>query len=119
MGPGSGVASKRRLAEYSLSLPFAIRTTDPMGDTTILAGASGYAYKEWCGSFYPDKLKADAMLRWYGERLPTVEINNTFYRLPKANVLEHWAAETPARFAFAIKASRRITHLGRDRKSVG
>ena len=84
-----------------------------MGDTTILAGASGYAYKEWQGSFYPDKIKADAMLRWYGERLPTVEINNTFYRLPKATVLEHWAAETPARFAFAIKASRRITHLGR------
>ena len=79
----------------------------------ILAGASGYAFKEWCGSFYPDKIKPDAMLAWYAERLPTVEINNTFYRMPKASVLEHWAACTPPAFRFAIKASRRITHDAR------
>jgi uncharacterized protein YecE (DUF72 family) len=53
------------------------------------------------------------MLAWYAERMPTVEINNTFYRMPKTDVLEHWAQSTPARFRFAIKASRRITHLAR------
>ena len=80
---------------------------------TVYAGASGYAFKEWCGSFYPDKIKSDAMLGWYAERLPTVEINNTFYRMPKASVLETWAAATPPAFRFAIKASRRITHDAR------
>ncbi len=79
----------------------------------LCAGASGYAYKAWQGSFYPDKIDADAMLAWYAQRLPAVEINNTFYRLPKAEVLTRWAAETPPEFRFAIKASRRITHDAR------
>lgn len=79
----------------------------------LLAGASGYAFKEWCGSFYPDKIKPDTMLAWYAERLPTVEINNTFYRMPKTSVLETWAGCTPPAFRFAIKASRRITHDAR------
>ena len=79
----------------------------------IIAGASGYSYKEWQGSFYPEKIKADAMLAWYAERLPTVEINNTFYRMPKTDVLETWAGSTPETFRFAIKASRRITHDAR------
>ena len=77
----------------------------------LLAGASGYSYKEWKGNFYPADIKPDAMLAWYAERLPSVEINNTFYRMPKASVLESWAASTPESFRFAIKASRRITHL--------
>src|SRR5436309_7774777 len=84
-----------------------------MAKSTLWAGASGYAYKEWQGSFYPEKIKPDAMLAWYAERLPSVEINNTFYRMPKASVLESWAASTPESFRFAIKASRRITHLAR------
>jgi uncharacterized protein YecE (DUF72 family) len=79
----------------------------------LLAGASGYSFKEWKGTFYPEKIKADAMLAWYAERLPTVEINNTFYRMPKSAVLETWAGTTPGHFRFAIKASRRITHLAR------
>jgi len=79
----------------------------------LLAGASGYSFKEWKGTFYPEKIKADAMLAWYAERLPTVEINNTFYRMPKSAVLETWAGATPEHFRFAIKASRRITHLAR------
>jgi len=79
----------------------------------LLAGASGYSYKEWKGNFYPQSTKPDAMLAWYAERLPTVEINNTFYRMPKAEVLENWARSTPQGFRFAIKASRRITHLAR------
>jgi uncharacterized protein YecE (DUF72 family) len=79
----------------------------------LIAGASGYSFKEWKGSFYPDKIKPDAMLAWYGERLPTVEINNTFYQMPKTAVLENWAGATPEHFRFAIKASRRITHDAR------
>lgn len=79
----------------------------------LLAGASGYAFKEWKGRFYPDSLPAGEMLAWYSARLPTVEINNTFYRLPRRAVLEHWAAATPPDFMFSIKASRRITQGAR------
>jgi uncharacterized protein YecE (DUF72 family) len=84
-------------------------TTSPK----LWAGASGYAFKAWKGSFYPDKIQPEAMLAYYAERLPTVEINNTFYQMPKASVLAHWAEVTPAAFRFAIKASRRITHMAR------
>jgi uncharacterized protein YecE (DUF72 family) len=79
----------------------------------LLAGASGYSFKEWKGSFYPEKIKPEEMLGFYGERLPTVEINNTFYQMPKTAVLENWAKATPESFRFAIKASRRITHMSR------
>lgn len=79
----------------------------------MLAGASGYSFKEWKGAFYPGDMKPEGMLRFYGERLPTVEINNTFYQLPKAAFLEGWSQATPAGFRFSIKASRRITHLSR------
>jgi uncharacterized protein YecE (DUF72 family) len=79
----------------------------------LWAGASGYAFKEWKGSFYPEKIAPEAMLAWYAERLPTVEINNTFYQMPKVTVLAHWAEVTPAAFRFAIKAPRRITHEAR------
>ena len=79
----------------------------------IVAGASGYSFKEWKGTFYPEKMKPEEMLAWYSERLPTVEINNTFYQMPKAAVLENWAKTTPENFKFAIKASRRITHMSR------
>ena len=79
----------------------------------LQVGASGYSYKEWKGSFYPDAIKPDAMLAWYAQHLPTVEINNTFYQMPKVATLEHWAQATPDHFSFAIKASRRITHDAR------
>ena len=84
-----------------------------MTASRLLAGASGYSFKEWQGGFYPDKIKPDAMLAYYAGRLPTVEINNTFYRMPKTEVLQAWAQATPAHFRFAIKASRRITHFAR------
>jgi len=86
-----------------------------MAAPKLLAGASGYSFKEWKGSFYPKDIKPDAMLAYYVERLPTVEINNTFYRMPKASVLENWAGTAPDGFRFAIKASRRITHMSRLR----
>ena len=76
----------------------------------LLAGTSGYSYKEWKGNFYPEKLAPDGMLRYYAERFPTVEINNTFYRMPAEGMLSRWAGEVPDRFAFTLKAPRRITH---------
>ncbi len=79
----------------------------------IYAGTSGYSYKEWKGHFYPEKLPAGDMLSFYAGRLPAVEINNTFYRLPKESVLDGWAAQVSDDFRFSIKASRRITHFKR------
>ena len=76
----------------------------------MLTGTSGYSYKEWLGHFYPEKLPATAMLRYYAERFRTVEINNTFYRMPAEKVLAHWCEEVPETFSFTLKAPRRITH---------
>lgn len=79
----------------------------------LYVGTSGYSYKEWKGSFYPRDLPDKQMLRFYGERFRTVEINNTFYRMPKGSVLEGWAGEVGADFKFVLKASQRITHMQR------
>ncbi|MEW6251722.1 MAG: DUF72 domain-containing protein [Planctomycetota bacterium] len=79
----------------------------------LFVGTSGYSYKEWKGSFYPEDLPAKRMLAYYGERFRTVEINNTFYRMPKAAVLQSWASEVPAGFRFVLKAPQRITHVHR------
>ena len=79
----------------------------------IFAGTSGYAFKEWKGNFYPQDLKDDGMLGYYASKFPAVEINNTFYRLPRENVLRDWAAQVPETFTFALKASQRITHYAR------
>jgi uncharacterized protein YecE (DUF72 family) len=76
-------------------------------------GTSGFAFPEWKGTFYPEKLAAKDMLRYYAERFPTVEINNTFYQLPRENVLRGWTEQVPERFAFVLKASRFITHIRR------
>jgi uncharacterized protein YecE (DUF72 family) len=76
----------------------------------LLAGTSGYSFKEWKGTFYPADLKADAMLGFYATKFPTLEINNTFYRLPKEHVLLEWASQVPEDFTFSLKASQRITH---------
>jgi uncharacterized protein YecE (DUF72 family) len=76
-------------------------------------GTSGYSYKEWKGSFYPEKLPAKEMLAYYSSRLPTVEINNTFYRLPQKSMLESWKEQVPRTFKFSVKASQRITHFKR------
>jgi uncharacterized protein YecE (DUF72 family) len=81
----------------------------------LWVGTSGYSYKEWKGTFYPAGLADDQMLGAYASQLPAVEINNTFYRLPRTTVLEGWAAQVPDRFRFVLKASRRITHNKRLR----
>ena len=82
----------------------------------LLAGTSGYSYAPWKGAFYPEKLPAAKMLGYYATRLPTVEINNTFYRMPRPEALASWSEEVPATFRFAVKAPKRITH---DRRLLG
>lgn len=79
----------------------------------LVVGTSGFSYDAWKGSFYPDGLPASQRLAYYASRLPAVEINNTFYRMPRASVLEGWAAGVPATFRFSLKVSRKITHFKR------
>ena len=81
----------------------------------LLAGTSGFSYKEWVGEFYPDKLAAKDMLAYYATRLPVVEINNTFYRMPSAAAIQAWRSQVTDSFRFAIKAPRRISHIKRLR----
>lgn len=79
----------------------------------ILVGTSGFAYKEWKGSFYPEKLPAKKYLSYYAEHFHTTEINNTFYRMPTAKLCEAWYAEVPEDFSFTLKLSQKITHFKR------
>lgn len=81
--------------------------------THVLPGTSGYSFKEWKGHFYPDKLPEKQFLPFYSERLPCVELNNTFYRMPTAALVEGWCRAVPESFCFSVKAPQRITHLKR------
>jgi uncharacterized protein YecE (DUF72 family) len=76
----------------------------------VAAGTSGFSYKEWQGSFYPDKLPASKMLEFYAARLPTVELNNTFYRMPGEALIKSCQERTPEGFRFVLKAPRQMTH---------
>jgi uncharacterized protein YecE (DUF72 family) len=76
-------------------------------------GASGFSYPSWRPGFYPEGTRPDEFLRRYAERVPTVELNNTFYRLPSEEQFERWAAETPPDFRFAVTMSRQVTARGR------
>jgi uncharacterized protein YecE (DUF72 family) len=87
------------------------------GKPTLLAGTSGFSYKEWLGHFYPEQLPANEMLRYYAGQFSTVEINNTFYRMPAESMLAQWSQQVPEHFAFTLKAPRRITHDQRLRES--
>ena len=79
----------------------------------LYVGTSGYAYAEWKRNFYPAKLPAAQMLKYYSQQFRTVEINYTFYRLPAERTLAEWVAATPEAFCFALKANQRITHVQR------
>jgi len=79
----------------------------------IRVGTSGYAYREWKGSFYPVDLKPEGFLAYYASRLTAVEINNTFYRMPSEKLLLQWAGQVPAGFTFVLKAPQTITHRKR------
>lgn len=82
----------------------------------LIVGTSGYSYKEWKGTFYPDDLPAAKMLAFYAGHFESVEINATFYRMPQATMLAKWAGEVPDGFTFVLKAPQRITH---QRKLAG
>lgn len=76
-------------------------------------GTSGFSYPSWRDGFYPAKAKPADFLEHYSARLPSVELNTTFYQLPAEEQLRSWAERTPPEFRFAVKMSRRITHFGR------
>jgi uncharacterized protein YecE (DUF72 family) len=82
----------------------------------LWVGTSGWQYKHWRGRFYPQKLASTRWLEHYAARFATVEVNNTFYRLPNPKTFGDWAARVPADFAMAIKASRYLTHFRRLRE---
>jgi uncharacterized protein YecE (DUF72 family) len=79
----------------------------------LYVGTSGFSYKEWKGDFYPEDLPDREMLRFYGTKLNAVEINNTFYRLPRESLLRGWSDQVPENFRFVLKASQKITHFKR------
>lgn len=79
----------------------------------LYVGTSGYSYKEWKGSFYPETIPAKDMLAYYASRLHAVELNNTFYRMPQPSMIESWKAQVPANFRFSVKAPQSITHFRR------
>lgn len=80
-----------------------------MGSVRI--GCSGWAYKDWRGVLYPEGMPQREWLSHYASRFDTVEINNTFYRLPSESAVKGWVEQTPEGFAFAVKASRYLTHV--------
>jgi uncharacterized protein YecE (DUF72 family) len=88
-------------------------TATPSSVTGLYVGASGFSYASWKGGFYPRDAKPGDFLRHYAERLSTVELNNTFYRLPAESQFERWAAATPTGFRFAVKMPMSVTHWGR------
>jgi len=83
---------------------------------TLFVGTSGWQYRHWRGLFYPDDLPANRWLEVYAQHFRTVEINNTFYRLPEKATFEAWARRTPADFVFAPKLSRYLSHVRRLRE---
>lgn len=87
--------------------------------TQLRVGTSGYAYREWRGRFYPKNLPAHEMLRFYGQRFNTVEINHTFYHTPERRLVKQWPGSVPNGFQFAVKANQRITHIQRLRGCKG
>lgn len=82
-----------------------------MSSSTIYIGTSGWAYRHWKGPFYPQPLPSKDWLSYYSHHFQTVEINNTFYRLPSADAIERWRTAVPGGFVFSVKASRYITHM--------
>jgi uncharacterized protein YecE (DUF72 family) len=79
---------------------------------SLYVGASGFSYPSWKGGFYPPVLPAKDFLRHYAGRLPSVELNSTFYNLPSEAAVEGWAEATPPGFRFAVKMNRRISQFG-------
>lgn len=86
-------------------------STSERGSPRARVGCSGWQYKHWRGVFYPAELPASRWFEYYASQLDTVEINNTFYRLPEASTFAAWRKEAPRGFLYAVKASRFLTHM--------
>ena len=84
----------------------------PASVTGAYVGTSGFSYPSWRGGFYPEKAKPAEFLELFSARLPSVELNTTFYGLPEEEQFRAWADQTPTEFRFAVKMSRRITYFG-------
>ncbi len=90
-----------------------------VGSATVHIGTSGWHYKQWIGDFYPPRFPPAKMLAWYAREFHTVEINNSFYRLPEEKTFKDWASRVPLGFLFAVKASRFLTHIKRLKDPEG
>jgi uncharacterized protein YecE (DUF72 family) len=105
---------KNHPAEIGQYQSFLERTAnDNNSRMKFFVGTSGYSYKEWKGSFYPEKFPDKQMLSYYAQQFSTVEINNTFYRLPSESTVQSWAEQVPDTFRFVLKARQVITHFRR------
>lgn len=93
------------------------RTSHPK--PRIRVGCSGWNYRDWRGRFYPDDLPASGWFAYYAQHFDTVEINNTFYRLPEEDVFREWRRQAPEDFLYAIKASRYLTHMKKLKDAAG
>jgi uncharacterized protein YecE (DUF72 family) len=82
----------------------------PRAGNRLLVGTSGFSYESWKGIFYPEHIKGEEMLPFYAREFSTVEINSTFYHLPRESTIERWREISPPAFTFAVKGSRYITH---------
>jgi uncharacterized protein YecE (DUF72 family) len=100
------------------SAAFAVNLVEASNPMNFYVGTSGYSYPKWQGTFYPKKLPAEHMLRFYGAHFRTVEINYTFRRLPTASVVQTWTDAVPAAFQFVLKAPEQITHRQRLKDSA-
>ena len=96
-------------------LPAALSRPAGTHPGVIRIGCSGWNYRDWRGRFYPERLPVRRWLEHYAERFDTVEVNTTFYRLPKRDAVARWVEQTPDGFGFAVKASRYLTHIRRLR----
>src|SRR5215211_7524940 len=114
----SAIASSRRTKPWSrtgmvLSGITSAVTATPASLAGLYVGTSGWSYPTWRGGFYPEKARPSDFLTFYSQRLPSVELNTSFYQLPAEEQFHAWAEQTPPEFRFAVKMNRRITHFGR------
>src|SRR5215470_13114526 len=84
------------------------------GTVNVLVGTCGFSYRDWVGPFYPDGMRSADMLEYYARRFPAVEIDSTYYAIPKPQLFERMAARTPPTFTFTVKAPGSITHVPAD-----
>jgi len=101
------------MIERAMRRPRPFATSTATGSSALRIGTSGWQYRDWRGAVYPRDAPTREWLRLYADDFNTVEINNSFYRLPERTQFAEWANTVPADFCFAVKASRYLTHIKR------